>query len=213
VKLVAMDFSEGFLHAIADPNVAYILLSLAILGLIVELSSPGLIFPGVIGGVCLMLSLYSLGVLPVNWAGVALIILAFGLFLGEVFSGVGALAAGGVVSLVFGSLILFKGGPLFQVNPWLIAIVVIIVGGFILFAVQRVISAHRRQATTGREELIGKPAVVKRALKPEGMVLFKGELWDAVSESGNVEVGEEVTINRVEGLRVFVTKKSRNKED
>jgi membrane-bound serine protease (ClpP class) len=207
-KQVNMDLGENFLYAIADPNIAYILLSLATLGLFVEISSPGLIFPGVIGAICLLLALFSLGMLPVNWAGVLLILLAFGLFIAEVFTaGFGALATGGIISLVFGSQILFKGGPLFRVSPWLIAIVVILIAGFFIFALQRVIKAHRQQATTGREEFAGKAAIVKQALNPEGFVMFKGELWAAVSESGPVGVGEEVTINRVDGLKLFVNKK------
>lgn len=205
---VRMDFGESFLYIISDPNIAYILLSLATLGLLVEISSPGLVFPGVVGGICLLLAFYSLGLLPVNYAGVLLIILAFGLFIAEVFTAsFGVLLAGGIISLVLGSLILFKGGPLFRVNPWLIAIVVIVIAGFFVFAIQRVVWAHRRQATTGREDLVGKNAVVKKALEPEGMVLFRGELWSAVSESGKVEVGEEVTISRVEGLKLYVHKK------
>jgi membrane-bound ClpP family serine protease len=96
---------------------------------------------------------------------------------------------------------------LFRINPWLIAVVTILIGGFLTFVVSRVIKAHRRQATTGREELTGKTATVKVALKPAGMVLFKGELWSAVSESGQVEPGEEVIINKVDGLRLYVTKK------
>ena len=205
---IDMDLAESFLYAIADPNVAYVLLSLATIGLLVEISSPGLIFPGVVGGICLVLAFYSLGVLPVNWAGVLLILLAFGMFIAEVFTvGFGALAAGGIVSLILGSVILFKGGPLFRVSPWLIAIVVIVVAGFFFFAVQRVVAAHHKPVTTGREELVGKVVVVKKALKPQGFVLFEGELWDAVSESGPVEAGEEVTISRVEGLKVYVKKK------
>ena len=146
--------------------------------------------------------------LPVNWAGVLMIILAFGLFIAEFFTAsFGALTAGGIASLVLGSLILFKGGPLFRVNPWLIAIVVILIGGFIIFALQRVIVAHRKPASTGREELVGKSAVVKKALKPEGFVLFRGELWAAISDSGPVDAGEEVTVSRVEGLTLHVIKK------
>jgi membrane-bound ClpP family serine protease len=100
-----------------------------------------------------------------------------------------------------------KGGPLDSVILWLIAIVVIIVAGFLWFAVQRVVTAHHRQVTTGREELVGKKAVVKQALEPQGMVMFKGELWAAVSESGPAKAGEEVTIIRVEDLIVYVTRK------
>lgn len=203
-----MGVIERFLHVISDPNIAYLLMSLATLGLMVEISNPGLIFPGVIGGICLLMSFYSLGVLPVNYAGILLIVLAFVLFITEVFThSFGVLTVGGLSSLVLGSLILFKGGPLFRINPWLIAVVTILIGGFLTFVVSRVIKAHRRQATTGREELTGKTATVRVALKPEGMVLFKGELWSAVSESGQVEPGEEVIINKVDGMRLYVTKK------
>ncbi|MBC8429422.1 MAG: nodulation protein NfeD [Dehalococcoidia bacterium] len=208
INRVNMTVIEDFLYAISDPNIAYILLSLAMLGLMVEITNPGLIFPGVIGGICLLLSFYSLGMLPVNYAGVLLILLAFGLFIAEVFTTTfGLFTAGGITSLVIGSLILFKGGPLFQVNPWLIATVVIFIAAFFAFVIQRVVRAHRRQATTGREELIGKTAVVKVALEPEGTVLFKGERWTAVSEKGRVKPGEAVIITRVDGLKLYVTKK------
>jgi membrane-bound serine protease (ClpP class) len=204
-----MSLVERFLHAISDPNIAYILLSLAMLGLIVELSNPGLIFPGVVGGICLILSFYSLGMLPVNWAGVLLIFLAFGLFVAEAFTPTfGILTAGGITALVLGSLILLPGGsPLFTISPWLIAVVTICIAALFAFVVSRVIQAHRRQASTGREELIGKTAVVKIALDPEGMVFFKGERWTAVSEKGRVEPGEEVTITKVDGLKLWVTRK------
>jgi len=208
INPVKMSLIEDFLYTLADPNIAYILLSLAMLGLMVEISNPGLIFPGVVGGICLLLAFYSLGMLPVNYAGVLLIVLAFGLFIGEVLTTTfGLFTAGGVTSLIIGSLILFKGGPLFQIDPWLIATVAIFVGGLFAFIISRVIRAHRRQASTGREELIGKTAVVKVALEPEGTVFLKGERWTAVSETGRVEPEETVIITRVDGLKLHVTKK------
>ena len=96
---------------------------------------------------------------------------------------------------------------MFQVDPWLIAIIAIIVAVFFAFILTRVIRAHRRQAFTGREELVGKKTLVKVALNPEGMVLFKGEHWTAISEQGPIEVGEEVIITRVDGLQLYVTTK------
>ncbi len=204
-----MNVVERFLQAISDPNIAYLLMSLGTLAIMVEIYSPGLIFPGVVGGICLLLAFYSLGVLPVNLAGVLLIVLAFGLFIAEVFThSFGVLTAGGIISLVLGSLILFKGGPLFRIDPAVIATVTIIVAAFLGFAVTRVIKAHRRQASTGREELVGKTAVVKVALAPEGMVFYNGERWTAVSETGRVEPGEEVTITKVDGLKLYVAKKT-----
>ncbi len=204
-----MSLTERFLHAISDPNIAYLLLSLAMLGIIAEISNPGLIFPGVAGGIAMILAFYSLGILSVNWAGVFLILLAFGLFVAEIFTPTfGILTAGGITALVLGSLILLPGGsPLFTISPWLIAVVTICIAALFAFVISRIVGAHRRRATTGREELVGKAAVVRVALAPEGTVFFKGELWAAVSEKGRVEPGEEVIITRVDGLKLWVTRK------
>jgi len=208
INHIKMNTMEDFLYAISDPNIAYILLSLATLGIMAEIFNPGLIFPGVVGGICGLLAFYSLGMLPVNYAGVLLVVLAFGLFIAEVFTPTfGLFTAGGITSLVIGSLILFKGGPLFQINPWLITTVVIIIAALFAFVISRIIRAHRHQASTGREELIGKTAVVKVALEPEGTVFFKGERWAAISDRGRVELGEAVIITKVDGLKLYVTKK------
>jgi len=206
---IPMKTIEGFLYAIADPNIAYLLMSLAMLGIMAEIFNPGLIFPGVVGGISLLLAFYSLGVLPVNYAGVLFIVLAFGLFVAEVLTTTfGLFTAGGVVALVIGSLILFQGAsPVFQVDPWLIATVTIVIAGAFIFIIQRAIIAHRKQAKTGWEELIGKTAVVKVALNPEGTVFLKGERWSAISEEDLVKPGEEVVIKKVDGLILYVTKK------
>ena len=209
INHVEMKLVEDFLYAIADPNIAYLLLSLAMLGIMVEIFNPGLIFPGVVGAISLLLAFFSLGVLPVNWAGVLLITLAFGLFIGEVLtSAFGLFTMGGIISLVIGSLILFKGGsPLFRVDPWLIAAVTISIAAVFAFVVNRAIRAHRKQASTGREELIGKRAVVKVALDPEGTVFYKGERWAAISDQDRIEPGDEVIITSVDGLMLHVIKK------
>ncbi len=207
VTFIEMNWVEEFLYAISDPNIAFLLMSLATLGLFVEISNPGLIFPGVVGAICGILAFYSLGQLPVNIAGVLLIGLAFALFIGEVLTAsFGLFTAGGVAALVLGSLILFKGGPLFQINPWLIATTAIALAGFSGFVVSRIIKVHRRQASTGWEELAGKTALVKTTLDPEGTVLFKGERWTAISEPGPVAAGETVIINRVDSLKLYVTR-------
>ena len=209
IEQVKMEIIEDFLYTIADPNIAYLLLSLATLGIMVEIFNPGLIFPGVVGAISLLLAFFSLGVLPVNWAGLLLILLAFGLFAAEVLTtAFGLFTAGGVVSLVIGSLILFKGAsPVFRVDPWLIATVTIIITAVLAFVINRAISAHRKQAKTGREELIGKTAVVKVALNPEGTIFYKGERWTAISDKGRAEPGEEVIIIKTDGLTLYVTKK------
>jgi membrane-bound serine protease (ClpP class) len=204
-----MSLIEGFLHAISDPNIAYILLSLGSIGIIAEIYSPGTFFPGIIGAISLLLAFYSLGVLDANLGGILLILLAFGLFIGEVLTSTfGIFTAGGITALVLGSLILFpESGALFQVNPWLIAAIAIIVAAVFAFVITRIVRTHRRQAYTGREELAGKTAVAKTALEPEGIVLFKGERWTAVAEKGKVKPGEEVTITKVDGLKLYVTRK------
>lgn len=204
-----MSVVERFLHAISNPNIAYILLSLGTIGIIAEIYSPGAFFPGIIGAISLLLAFYSLGVLDANIGGILLIMLAFGLFIGEVLTTTfGIFTAGGIAALVLGSLILFPNrGPLFEISPGLIAGVVIVVAAVFTFVISRIIRAYRRQASTGREELIGKTVQVKVALNPEGVVFFKGERWTAVSETGHVEPGEEVIINKVDGLILHVTQK------
>jgi len=206
---VGMRAIESFLYAIADPNIAFILLSIAALGITMEIFNPGLIFPGVIGAICGVLAFYALGQLPVNIAGILLIVLAIIFFVAEALTATfGILLIGGIISLIIGGLILFQGGsPVFRVDPWLIAIVTIILVGVFFFVISRVVRAHRKQATTGREELVGKTAVARTALDPEGLVFFKGERWEAVSEAGKIEPGEEVIITKVDGLKLYVTKK------
>jgi membrane-bound serine protease (ClpP class) len=210
VKDINMSAIEGFLFAITDPNIAYILLSLAILGITVEIFNPGLIFPGVAGAVSGLLAFYALGMLPVNYAGILLMILAFGLFVAEAFTPTfGLLTAGGITSLVIGSLILFQGGPLFQVNIWLIILIAVLFAAFLAFVINRIVSAHKRQATTGREELLGKTAVVRAPLEPEGKVFYEGEIWTAVLDQGRAEPKEEVTIKNFDGLKLYVVKKNK----
>jgi membrane-bound serine protease (ClpP class) len=200
---------ERFLHVISDPNIAYILMTLASVGLITEISNPGLIFPGVIGGICLFLAFYSLGVLNAYWAGVLLIFLAIGLFAAEVFTqAFGILTAGGIASLVIGSLILFShSSPEMEVNRFLIAGVAILIAGFVIFMVGAAVRGQRRRVATGAEGLIGRVAVAKTSLDPKGTVLVDGELWKAAVDTGKVEPGEEVTITKVEGLKLFVTQR------
>ncbi len=206
-SVIEMTFMEGLLLALSDPNIAYILLSLAILGITVEIFNPGLIFPGTLGAISGLMAFYSLGVLPVNYAGILLMVLAFGLFIAEAFTPTfGLFIAGGIVSFTTGSLILFKGGPLFAVNPWLIAIVVLLIAAFLIFVIQRVVVAHRHKAGTGSEGYSGKQVSVHTPLKPKGTVFFDGERWNAILEEGTAEVGEKVVITRSEGLTLYVKK-------
>jgi membrane-bound serine protease (ClpP class) len=204
-----MNAIEQLLHTISDPNIAYILLSLATIGLIVEISNPGLIFPGIAGGISLCLAFYSLGVLDAYWGGIALILLAMGLFIAEYFTTTfGLLTAGGVASLVLGSLILFTHTPGVEVSIGLIIGVAVGVTAFAIFVLGAIIRGQRRRKATGAEGMIGTIAIAKTPLDPTGTVLSQGELWTATSEGGKVTPGEEVVITKVEALKLWVTKKS-----
>ena len=205
-----MMLAEKILQAISHPNVAYILLTLASIGLITEISNPGLIFPGVIGGICLFLAFYSLGVLNAYWAGLLLIVLAFGLFVTEIFvPAYGILTTGGIVSLVIGSLILFSESEAsMQFDKSLIVYVAIFLAAFMAFLVWAVVRGQKRKVTTGKEGMIGQVAEVKTALKPRGMVMVEGELWKAELDEGQAHAGEEVIVQKVDNLKLIVTKKN-----
>ena len=205
-----MNAVERFLHTISDPNIAYILFTLATVGLTVEFSNPGLVFPGVAGGISLLLAFYSLGVLEAYGGGIALILLAVGLFVAEYFTeSFGLLTAGGVIALVMGSLILFSHSPGIEVHRGLIAGVTAGITAFAIFVVGAIVRGQRRRRITGAEGMIGRTAVAKTPLDPVGTVLVQGELWTAASEGGTVAPGEEVRITKVEELKLRVTKRSK----
>jgi len=204
VHNINMNLVEEFLHTITDPNIAYILLILGLNGLLFELANPGAILPGVVGGICLLLGFYALGVLNVNFTGLGLILLAFILFVADVKSPThGILTTGGIVSFILGSLILFNT-PLYAVSRSLIVSVALVTAGFFAFAIQKALQAQRRRPTTGQEGIIGATAVARSDLNPEGMVWVSGELWRAVVEDGTVTKGEKVEVVGQEGLQLRV---------
>jgi membrane-bound serine protease (ClpP class) len=209
VSYIGMTWIEDFLLAISDPNIAFILLGLAGVGLWVEITNPGLVFPGVFGAIALIFGLFSLGNLPVNIAGILLLVVAFILFVVEalVIPGFGAAGIGGIIALIFGALILFKGGPMYQIDLWIIVVVAIFVAAFMAFIVFKLVKTREIKSKTGAEELVGETAVVREVLNPEGTVFYRGELWAAVSEGGRIELGETVAIKSVTGLKLFVGKK------
>lgn len=203
-----MNRIEDFLQAISDPNIAYILLTLATIGLITEVTNPGLIFPGVVGGVSLLLAFYSLGVLNAYWGGVLLILLAMGLFITEFFTtSFGLLTAGGISSLVIGSLILFSYSPGIEVNRGLIAGVSVAIGAFAIFVIGAIIRSQRRSKATGTEGMVNKVGIARTPLNPTGTVAVEGELWSAIAEDDQIKARDEVIITRVEELKVWVVKK------
>jgi membrane-bound serine protease (ClpP class) len=204
-----MNFVERFLRAISDPNIAYILMSLATIGLITEISNPGLIFPGVAGGLCLLIALYSLGTLNAYWAGIILMLLSLGLFVAEIFTPTfGILTAGGITSMVVGSLLLFSNNPAaLDINRGLIAVVAVVVAVFAIFVIGMIVRGQRRKVETGEEALVGKIAVATSDLTPRGTVLVEGEHWTAMVDGNDkIKSGENVVVTKVEGLKLLVTR-------
>lgn len=197
VDRTEMSFFQRARNLLIDPNLIELMLSIGLIGIIVELWHPGLIFPGTIGAISLILGLYGLQVLPVSVAGVALIALAFAFFAAEPFvMSHGALAVGGGVLFVIGSLILFDpAGPLFRAS---LAVVIAIAGtltALLGFALSRVVRAHRLPVAVGVSHLVGEQGVVRQG----GYVLVAGELWHARTGDGSpLQVGEPVTVERLE---------------
>lgn len=211
VRTVPMSWTEQFLHTITNPNVAYLLLTLGAVGLMTEFYYPGAVFPGVAGAVSLLLGLYALGTLNAYWGGLLLMLLAFGLFLAEIFATThGLLGAGGLAAFVLGSMLLFSGGPPgIRVSLSLIAAVALSLGAFFAFLVGAAVRAHRRRVETGSEGLRGRVARTLTPLDPEGLVLVEGERWAAREETGaTVPAGEEVVVTGTEGLRLKVRRRN-----
>ncbi|HUS83237.1 MAG TPA: nodulation protein NfeD [Dehalococcoidia bacterium] len=201
-----MTLIERFLLIISDPNIAFILLSLGSLGIFIELFHPGAFFPGVFGAIALLFGFFSLGTLPVNWAGVFLIVFAFVLFIAEVVvSGFGALGIGGVISLILGGLLLTStSNPQFQVSRWLIFGLAAVVGLFVFTIITSIIRSRRLPAALGTYMLEGRHAVARTPLDPTGTVFVDGERWAATSTGERVERGETVEVTKVDGITLMV---------
>ena len=203
-----MNARQRILNTVSNPNVAYVLMMLGFLGLFFELSNPGVILPGVIGGISLILAFFAFQTLPVNYAGVLLIIFALILFIAEIkIVSHGMLAVGGVVSMVFGSLLLFESPePYLRLSLGVIATTVLAVTVFFLVAVTKAVQAHRRRPVTGIEGLVGECGTAESDLAPEGKVFVRGEYWDAWSDE-RIAQGEKVIVVAVEGMRLGVRKR------
>lgn len=204
----SMRFTERLLSAIANPNVAYILMLIGLAGIYFEFSNPGAILPGVVGGVCLILAFFAFQSLPVNYAGFGLILLAAVMFIAEIkVPSYGLLTLGGVVSLVLGALLLFRDPQIaVQVSLGVILPVTLVFAGFIALCVYLVVKAHRTPVRIGIESLVGSTAsVYSWDESGSGKVFCHGEYWDAHGPAG-IKPGDEVVVEKVTGLRLEVRK-------
>jgi membrane-bound serine protease (ClpP class) len=206
----AMDWKHRILDILSDPNIAYIFFLLGIYGLMFELYNPGSILPGVVGVICIIVAFYSLHTLPINYAGLALIIVGIILFILELkIVSHGLLAVGGVISLLLGSIMLIdsESSLEFISLSWGVIIpAVLCTALFFLFAIGMGIKAQRRKPVTGSEGIVGETGEAVTELNPEGQVRVHGEIWNATAESGVIRKGDTVVVRRVANLCLTVRK-------
>jgi membrane-bound serine protease (ClpP class) len=207
VKEHKMNVWEKILDIISDPNIAYILFLLGLYGLLFELYNPGVILPGIVGVIALVLALYSMHALPINYAGVALIVFAIILFLLEIkIISHGLLAIGGIISLLFGSMMLIKDSSLdmVKISRTVIISATAVSALFFVFVLGLGIRAQRRKVVTGMEGLVGVLGEAFTALEPTGTVIVQGEIWNAESLTGAINKGEKVRIKQIKNLKLYV---------
>jgi membrane-bound serine protease (ClpP class) len=210
VVQVPMSWRDQLLHAIVDPNVAFILLLLGIYGLIFEFQSPGLGISGVAGAIALLIALYAMQVLSASYVGLALIVAAMVLYVAEVkIQSHGALGFAGTIALILGGLLLFDAPGSFGRVSWVvIGVAAALSFAFFAVAVSAVARARRRPATTGREGMTGEIGVARTRLDPSGQVLVHGELWKAQAEDGVIMSGDSVEVVDMDGLELHVRRRA-----
>ena len=207
MRPIGIGFRDRFLALITDPNIAYILLMLGMLGLFFELANPGVILPGIIGGISLILAFFAFQSLPINWAGFLLILFGIVLLIAEVkVASHGVLTIGGVIAIILGSMMLVSTPELpLRVSWGVIVPVVAATVGIFVFAVGAGMRAQLRRPWTGMEGLLREVGVTQTALEPEGQVLIHGEIWRAVADAG-IPAGERIRVVGVDGLTLRVTR-------
>lgn len=206
VRFQEMNLIQRLLHAVTTPDVAFLLLLIGMFGIIFELYNPGIGLAGIIGGVCLLLGFYALSVLPTNWAGVLLVVLAVVFFLVDVHTaGLGVWTVGGVAALITGALLLFSGAaPVLEIDPWIIAAALF---GTLVFFVSVMTAALRvrlRRPITGQEGIVGQIAEARTDIAPEGTVFSNGTLWRARTMETGIAAGSKVEVKATEGLVLLV---------
>ena len=208
VKRIEIRFRDRFLALITDPNIAYILMMIGMLGLFFELSNPGVVLPGVVGGISLILAFFAFQSLPINWAGLLLILFGVALLIAEIkIVSHGVLSIGGIVAMILGSMMLYDSPETGLRISWYVIIPTVgSTAGLFIFALSYGVRALYGRPTTGAAGMVGETAVARTALDPEGQVFVQGELWRAVAQGGPVAVGEAVQITAVEGLTLHVVR-------
>ena len=206
-----MNWRYKILNLLSDPNISYILFLLGIYGLFFEIYNPGSIFPGVVGAIAIVLALYSMQTLPINYAGLALIVVGIILFLLEIkITSYGILSIGGVIALFFGSIMLFQSESSFEdvgVSLGIIIPAVVCTALFFIFAVGAGIKAQQRKPTTGLESFIGQEGITLEELNPTGQIHIFGERWNATSNEGKIKKDTHVIVTEVHDLQLKVRKK------
>jgi membrane-bound serine protease (ClpP class) len=214
VITMKMGFRDKLLGIISNPNIAYILMILGFYGLYFELSNPGAILPGVAGAICLILAFYALQTLPINYAGLMLIILAIALFIAEAFiTSHGVLGVGGTIAMLMGSVMLIDSlAPALQIS-WAVIIPVVAMSAILfIITVTVAVRVHREKIDTGQEGLIGRQAEARSDLNLTGQVFVRGENWNARCNEPTRK-GEKVTIVGIDGLTLIVKKTEFNKNN
>jgi len=210
VERVPQSFIERFLHTLTDPNIVFLLITIGVQAILIEISSPGGWIAGFIGVVCLALATYGLGIISVNWFGLIFLATSFVLFLLDIKAPThGALTAAGIVSLIIGSLVLFNTSrtpSFFNVSVPLVVGTSIITGGIFFAIMLFAIRAQKSPIRTGRESIIGKVGITRSPLNPNGEVQVGGELWSAKLESGSdyLPAGAMVKVIAIDGIRLVV---------
>ena len=209
VQRFEMSFKQKLINALADPNIAYLLMMAGLLGLYMEFAHPGVIFPGVAGAICLIIALTAFQVLPINYAGLGLVVLGIALLVGEAFApSFGVLGVGGIISLALGSFFLFdtEGSDLI-VDRSIIFTAVATLGAFVLAVSYLVFRSQKSKPTLGMDGLIGETGEVKVKLTPTGKIFVHGEYWNAQADR-EIDVGEKVEVVGYNGMSLKVQRTS-----
>jgi membrane-bound serine protease (ClpP class) len=210
IETLQMSATDRLFNIMSDPNIAYLMMMLGFFGILFELFNPGAILPGIIGVISLILAFYAMRTLPVNYAGLALIIFGVFLLLLEIkIVSHGMLAIGGIISLLLGSMMLIKASSpleLTGISSMLIITTTAVTALFFLLVIGAGVKSQKRKAVTGLEAMTGRTGIVLDKLEPGGRVLVQGEIWNASSLSGNINKGEGVRVSAVKKFMLYVEK-------